>query len=84
MLYTKVHGNRTSDSKGQDFKVFQNIRALKPSGNVTDTFISSTIKFSLSKEAKWFLLLALKFDLYVKYVKVNPWSLFKRTMMGLM
>ena len=28
------------------------------------------------KEAKWFLLLALKFDHYVKYVKVNPWALF--------
>ena len=38
----------------------------------------------LSKNAKWFLLLALKFDLCVKYVKVNLWSLFKHTMMGLM
>ena len=46
-----------------------------------------TLKFTykiLSKKAKWFLLLALKFDLYDKYVKVNPLALFIHTMMGLM
>ena len=56
------------------FKAFQNI------------FIPRTLKFTykiLSKKAKWFLLLALKFDLYVKYVKVNSWALFIHTMMGL-
>ena len=51
------------------FKAFQNIWAWKPSGQVTNIIISSYLKFTykiLSKKAKWFLLLALKFDLYVK------------------
>ena len=54
---------------------------------MTNIFISSYIKFTykiLSQKAKWFLLLALKFDLYVKYVKVNPWVLFIHNKMGLM
>ena len=69
------------------FKAFPNILAWKPSGHVTNIFISSYLKIYipiLSKKAKWFLLLALKFDLYVKHVKVNPWALFIHTMMGLM
>ena len=64
-------------------KAFQNTWAWKPSGLVTNIFISSYLKI-LSKKAKWFLLLALKFDLYVKYVKVNSWALFIHSMMGLM
>ena len=70
------------------FKAFQNIWAWKPSGHVTNILISSyQVKFTykiLSKKAKWFLLLALKFDIYVKYVKVNPWALFIHTMTCLM
>ena len=42
------------------FKAFQNIWAWKPSGYVTNLPISSYI---LSKKAKRFLLLALKFNL---------------------
>ena len=87
VLYTKVRGNRTSGSRDKMFKAFQNIWAWKPTGHVTNIFISSYLKFTyknLSKKAKWFLLLALKSDLYVKYVKVNPWALFIHTMMGLM
>ena len=69
------------------FKAFQNIWAWKPSGHVTNILISSYLKVYIQiffKKAKWFLLLALKFDLYVKYVKVNPWALFIHTMMCLM
>ena len=71
------------------FKTFQNLWVWKQSGHVTNINFSfpRTLKFIykfLSKKAKWFLLLALKFDLYVKYVKVNPWALFMHTMMGLM
>ena len=69
------------------FKAFQNIWAWKPSGHVTNILISSYLKVYIHnfvKKAKWFLLLALKFDLYVKYVKVNPWALFIHTMMCLM
>ena len=69
------------------FKAFQNIWAWEPSGHVTNIFISSYLKVYiqiLSKKAKLFLLLALKFDLYVKCVKVNPWALFIHTKMGLM
>ena len=68
------------------FKVFQNIWAWKPSGHVPTFSFPRTLKFTykiLSKKAKWFLLLALKFDIYVKYVKVNPWALFIHTMMCL-
>ena len=68
------------------FKAFQNIWAWKPTGHVTNIFIDSYLKVyiqHLSKKAKWVLLLALKFDLYVKYVKVNPWALSIHTMMGL-
>ena len=67
------------------FKDFQNIWAWKPFGHVTNILISSYLKvyILLSKKAKWFLLLALKFDLYVKYVKVNPWTLCIHIMMGL-
>ena len=63
------------------FKAFQNILAWRPSGHVTKVFIFSYLKVYIQifvKKAKWFLLLALKFDLYVK---VNP---FIHTMMGLM
>ena len=59
------------------FKAFQNIWACKPSGYVTNIPISSYLKVyiqNFGKKAKWFLLLTLKFDLYVKYVKVNPWA----------
>ena len=69
------------------FKAFQNIWAWKPSGYVTNILISVYLKVYIQtfvKKAKWFLLLALKFDLYVKYVKVNPWTLFIHTMMCLM
>ena len=69
------------------FKAFQNIWACKPSGHVTNIFISSYLKVYIQnfvKEGQVVSLLALKFDLYVKYVKVNPWTLFIHTMMGLM
>ena len=69
------------------FKAFQNIWAWKPTGYVTNIPISSYLKVYIQnfvKKAKWFLLLALKFDLYVKYVKVNPWALFIHTMVCLM
>ena len=69
------------------FKAFQNIWAWKPSGYVTNIPISSYLKVYIQnfvKKAKWFLLLALKFDLCVKYVKVNPWALFIHTMVCLM
>ena len=69
------------------FKAFQNIWAWKPSGYVNNIPISSYLKVYIHnfvKTAKWFLLLALKFDLYVKYVKVNPWALSIHTMMCLM
>ena len=69
------------------FKAFQNIWAWKPSGYATNILISSYLKVYIQNfviKAMWFLLLALKFDLYVKYVKVNPWALFIHTMMCLM
>ena len=69
------------------FKAFQNIWAWKPSDHVTNILISSYHKVyiqNLPKKAKWFLLLALQFDLYVKYLKVIPWALFIHTMMCLM
>ena len=72
--------------KDKIFKAFQNIWAWKQSGHVTNIFISPCLKVyikMLSKKVKRFLLLALKFDLSVKYVKVNPWSLFIQTMIGL-
>ena len=40
----KVHGNRISGSKVQDFKGFQNIWAWKPSGHVTNILISTYLK----------------------------------------
>ena len=69
MLYTKAHGNRISGSKVQDFKAFQNVWAWKQSGHVTNVLISSYLKVYIQnfvEKAKWFLLLALKFDLNVK------------------
>ena len=45
------------------FKAFQNISAWKPSGHVTNIIISSYLKVYIQnfvKNAKWFLLLALK------------------------
>ena len=78
-----IHGLIMSSTN----KAFQNIWAWKPSGHVTNILISSYLKVyiqNLVKKAKWFLLLALKFDLYVKYVKVNPWALFIHTMVCLM
>ena len=69
-----------------DFKAYQNIWAWKPSGHVTNILISSYLKVYIQnfvKKAKWFLLLALKFDLYGKFVKVNPWALFIHTMLCL-
>ena len=69
------------------FKAFQNIWAWKPSGYVTNILIFSYFKVYIQnfvKKAKWFLLLALKFDLYLKYVTANPWALFIHTMMCLM
>ena len=48
------------------FKAFQNIWAWKPSGYVTNILIFSYFKVYIQnfvKKAKWFLLLALKFDL---------------------
>ena len=69
------------------FKAFQNIWAWKPSGYVINLPIFSYLKVYIQifvKKAKLFILLALKFDLYVKYVKVNPWALFIHTMMCLM
>ena len=69
------------------FKAFQNIWAWKPSGYVTNIPFSSYLKVYIQnfvKKAKWFLLLALKVDLYVKYVKANPCALFIHTTMCLM
>ena len=69
------------------FKAFQNIWAWKPSGYVTNIPIFSYLKVYIQnfvKKAKGFLLFALRFDLSVKYVKVNPWALFIHTMMCLM
>ena len=69
------------------FMAFQNIWASKPSCHVTNILISSYLKVykqNFVKKAEWFLLLALKFDLYVKFVKVNSWALFIHTMMCLM
>ena len=48
--------------------------------------LRSPLKFTykiLSKKANWFLLLALKFNLFIINAKVNPWALFIHTMMGL-
>ena len=52
VLYTKIHGNRTSGSKEQDFKAFQNIWAWKPSGHVTNIFISSYLKVYIQNFVK--------------------------------
>ena len=38
VLHTKVHGNRSTGSKEEDFKAFYHIWARKPSGHVTNIF----------------------------------------------
>ena len=43
VLYTKVHGNRISGSKGQDFKAFQNY-GHESHGHMTNILISSYLK----------------------------------------
>ena len=52
------------------------LRLYKTYGrHVTNISFPRTLKFTykiLSKKVKWFLLLALKFDLSVKYAKINP------------
>ena len=40
MLFTKVHGNRSSASKEEDFKAFYHIWARKPSGHVINIILT--------------------------------------------
>ena len=57
------------------FKAFQNLWAGKPSGHMTNIFISSYLKVyiqNFAKEGKVVSSLSSEVDLYVKYVKVNP------------
>ena len=42
MLHTKVHGNRSTGSKEEDFKAFYHIWARKPSGHVTNIILTYT------------------------------------------
>ena len=61
------------------FKAFQNIWAWKPSGHVTNILISSYLKVYIQncvKKGQVVSSLSSEIDLYVKYVKVNPWALF--------
>ena len=41
MLHTKIHGNRSTGSKEEDFKAFYHIWARKPSGHVTNIILTS-------------------------------------------
>ena len=62
MLHTKVHGNRSTCSKEEDFKAFYHIWAKKPSGYVTNIILTyfhflylKVYKQNLIKKVKWFL-----------------------------
>ena len=69
------------------FKAFQNIWAWKPSGHVTNSFISSYLKVYIQnfvKEGQVVSSLSSEIRPYFQYVKVNSKALFIHTMMGLM
>ena len=40
MLHTKVHGNRSTDAKEEDFKAFYHIWEWKSSGHVTNIILT--------------------------------------------
>ena len=40
MLHTKAHGNRSTGSKKEDFKVFYHILGRKPSGHMTNIILT--------------------------------------------
>ena len=69
MSYTKVHENRISGSKGQGFYGFSKHMGVEAiwSCNQQSHFLLPYIH-NFVKKAKWFLLLALKFDIYVRQI----------------
>ena len=62
MLHTKVHGNRSTGSKEEDFKAFYHIWAWEPSGHVTNIILTyfhflvpKSLHTNFVRKAKWFL-----------------------------
>ena len=64
--------------RDKGFKAFQNIWAWKPFGHITNILISSYLQVYIQncvKKGQVVSSLSSEIDLYVKYVKVNPWAL---------